>query len=145
MSTTYISAELRRRVEERAGQCCEYCLIHADDAFLAHEIDHIISEKHRGKTEHVNLCFSCFDCNRYEGSDIGSHDMETDTFTRLYHPRLDKWHEHFQLDGAKVIPLTAIARVTEFLLQMNTEERTQKRETLIDMQRYPCLINDKRD
>jgi hypothetical protein len=136
--SSYISAELRRIVENRANGCCEYCLIHRDDVFFAHEIDHIISEKHRGKTEAINLCFACFDCNRYKGSDVGSIDIVTDTYTRLFNPRLDKWNEHFVLRDAVIVPLTAIGRVSEFLLQMNTDERIQKRQTLISMSRYPC-------
>ena len=63
--SSYISAALRRKVETRSNGCCEYCLIHRDDIFFAHEIDHIIAEKHRGKTEENNLCLCCFDYIRY--------------------------------------------------------------------------------
>ena len=140
--SSYIPAALRRKVENYAKGCCEYCLIHRDDVFFAHEIDHIIAEKHRGKTEEVNLCLGCFDCNRYKGSDIGSIDIETDAYTRLYHPRLDKWEEHFELRGTEIVPLTAIGRVTEFLLQLNTDERIQKRQMLIARNRYPCKFGD---
>jgi hypothetical protein len=31
------SAELRRQVIERAGNRCEYCLIHQDDAVAGHQ------------------------------------------------------------------------------------------------------------
>jgi len=47
---TYISAALRRLVIERAGNCCEYCLVSQADNFLPFEIDRIIVEKHGGKT-----------------------------------------------------------------------------------------------
>ena len=138
--SSYVPAELRSNVQDRAEGCCEYCLIHKDDAFFSHEVDHIISEKHRGETVAENLCLSCFECNRYKGSDIGSLDVDSDTFTRLYNPRKDNWSEHFQLKGNCIIPLTAIGRVSTFLLQMNTEERLSRRETLIQSKRYPCPI-----
>jgi hypothetical protein len=139
--SSYIRAKLRRKVENRAKGCCEYCLIHQDDMFFSHEVDHIIAEKHRGKTEDLNLCVSCFDCNRYKGSDIGSIDIETDAYTRLYHPRLDKWEDHFEFRDAEIVPLTAVGRVTEFLLQLNSDERIQKRKMLIAINSYPCTFD----
>ncbi len=51
MSRTYIPAALRRLVYERAKGCCEYCLISDAATFTAHEIDHIIAEKHGGRTK----------------------------------------------------------------------------------------------
>jgi len=56
--TTYIPAELRRAVIERANGSCEYCLMPLIDRFLPYEIDHIVSEKHGGTTESENLCLA---------------------------------------------------------------------------------------
>jgi hypothetical protein len=53
--SNYVSEELRRLVANRAGRLCEYCLINEDDTFFGCEIDHIISLKHSGPTEAVNL------------------------------------------------------------------------------------------
>jgi len=50
MSPAYISAALRRKVSLRAGSRCEYCLLSEDDAYFSHEPDHIIAEKHGGRT-----------------------------------------------------------------------------------------------
>ena len=41
MSLTYVPAELRRLVRERARARCEYCLIPESAVFAPHEIDHI--------------------------------------------------------------------------------------------------------
>jgi hypothetical protein len=57
--TSYVSADLRRIVESRARNLCEYCLIHTDDTFFGCQVDHIVSEKHGGLTEAENLCFAC--------------------------------------------------------------------------------------
>lgn len=140
--SSYIPDDLRESVRSRAKNCCEYCLVHEDDEFLSHEIDHIISEKHRGQTESENLCLSCFSCNRHKGTDIGSLDIETRFFTRLYNPRTDNWATHFRLNEAEIIPLTAIGRVTVFLLNMNSLERIAKRRELISLNRYPCNLNE---
>jgi hypothetical protein len=52
---TEVSEGLRRRVAERAYHVCEYCLLHEDDSFWGCQVDHIISRKHRGRTEPSNL------------------------------------------------------------------------------------------
>jgi hypothetical protein len=38
---TSITNELRRQVIERAGNCCEYCLLSQDDNFFSFHIDEI--------------------------------------------------------------------------------------------------------
>lgn len=45
---TYISPTLRRQVEQRANDRCEYCLLPADVTFFPHELDHVIAIKHGG-------------------------------------------------------------------------------------------------
>jgi hypothetical protein len=55
---TYIPTELRQLVRERAQGRCEYCRMPDDNAFRAHEIDHIEAEKHGGKTTEDNLRFA---------------------------------------------------------------------------------------
>lgn len=59
MSVTRIPAALRRQVEERAQECCEYCLLPAGVAFFPHEVDHVIAEKHGGTTDEAKLAFTC--------------------------------------------------------------------------------------
>ncbi len=134
---TYINTELRRLVRERASQRCEYCLLPEADAFARHEADHIIAEKHGGETSEANLCWSCWVCNRYKGSDIASFDLLTQQITALFHPRLDVWEQHFSLDGAKLWPLTAQGRVTVRLLQLNKRERIEERRMMIELGLYP--------
>ena len=137
MSKTYISAELRQRVAARAKNCCEYCLIHEDDGYYTLQIDHVISEKHGGQTEADNLALACVMCNRAKGSDVGSIDLHTGAFVRFYNPRIDSWTDHFDLDEARIVPMTDVARVTERLLQFNVRERLLEREILRTIGRYP--------
>ncbi|MEC4893950.1 MAG: hypothetical protein SAL07_23895 [Oscillatoria sp. PMC 1051.18] len=49
---------------------------------------------------------------------------------RLYHPRRDRWLDHFKLEKGEIIPLTAIGRVTVRLLQINRSERIKERKLL---------------
>lgn len=138
MSRSYISPELRRLVIERSGGCCEYCRISQDDNFLPFENDHIVAEKHNGETVAGNLCWSCSTCNGYKGSDIASYDSVTRQLTPLYNPRVESWNTHFALDGAEIVPLTVVGRVTIAILKLNHGERLQDRLGLIELGVYPC-------
>lgn len=134
---TYIPDWLRQQVITRADQRCEYCLIHQDDGLYAHEVDHIIPEKHRGETILDNVCFACIDCNRHKGSDFGSFDPETETVTLLFNPRRQRWSDHFRFEGARIVPLSPEGRVTVFILKLNDELRIRARRALIEAGRYP--------
>ena len=136
--SSHVSAEIRHIVVERANGRCEYCLLHQRDAALFdHEIDHIIAEKHRGQTTDDNLALACFECNRYKGSDIASIDPQTNELTALFNPRQQIWTDHFVLEDARIVPLTAIGRVTVMLLRLNAEPRIRRREGLMALGRYP--------
>jgi 5-methylcytosine-specific restriction endonuclease McrA len=135
---TRIPDSLRQQVINHAGSCCEYCLISQKDCLVAHEVDHIISEKYHGETSFGNLCLSCLHCNRHKGSDIASTDVETGQLVYLFHPRRDIWSDHFTLDGAYIRPLTPRGRVTASILQLNSPYQLSRREGLITVQSYPC-------
>jgi hypothetical protein len=135
--TSYISADLRRLVEARANNICEYCLIHEDDTFLGCQVDHIISEKHGGPTDADNLSLACTFCNRAKGTDIGSIAESTGQFSRFFNPRIDRWIDHFELSGSFVDPLTPIGEVTARILGFNDPDRIAEREVLQENGRYP--------
>jgi hypothetical protein len=136
MSTTYISAELRRSVVDRADRICEYCRIHEDDTFFGCHIDHVISEKHGGATEADNLALACTFCNLHKGSDIGSLTADQ-VLTRFFNPRTDRWSEHFALVSTIIEPLTPIGEVTARIFEFNSSERLLERQALIAVGRYP--------
>jgi hypothetical protein len=132
VSQTYIPADLRRLVRARAGDCCEYCLVPEWMTFAAHWIDHIVAEKHGGRTQADNLANCCVLCNQRKGSDLSSIDPETGELAELFHPRRHCWTDHFRLlaDG-RVEPLTPAGRVTVRLLQLNHSDRVAERANLL--------------
>ncbi len=137
MSVTRIPAALRRQVVERAYQSCEYCLLPAAVAFFAHEVDHVVAEKHGGTTEEANLAFTCWRCNRHKGTDLGSFDPDTGAFSLLFTPRAQQWRDHFALREGIIRGLTPEGRTTIRLLQINTEERVRERLRLVASGSYP--------
>ncbi len=130
MSVTYLPAAVRRQVYERADGRCEYCRLAETDAFFAHEPDHIISEKHGGDSTINNLALSCFDCNRFKGSDIASLDPLTGALVFLFNPRINDWSEHFVIQAGRISPKTPTGRATEKILKLNLPERVEVRSEL---------------
>ena len=125
--TTRPSVELRRQVIARAGNCCEYCLLPQDLVASTHQVDHVIAEKHGGRTALENLALSCTVCNRRKGSDISSLDPVTGSLVPLFNPRTQRWSEHFRLDGGHIVGMTAEGRTTVVFLQFNAVERLVER------------------
>ncbi len=134
--SSYVPAPLRRLVFTRAEGLCEYCLIHQNHTFFGCEIEHILAEKHGGQTAAENLALACGFCNCFKGSDIASL-SESGAIFRLYHPRLDLWSDHFELDGDVIRPLTEIGEATVRLLRMNHPKRFDEREILRLEGKYP--------
>lgn len=131
---TDITKELRTLVIERAQHQCEYCH-KPDDRELnphRHEVDHVLAEKHGGRTEAENVAYACFHCNRHKGADIASLDPHTQELVRLFHPRTQRWEYHFQLtEGGSILGQTAEGRATARVLRMNDPERIRMRVDLI--------------
>lgn len=135
MAQKYIPAALRRLVRDRARECCEYCLIPEQFTLASHWVDHIVAEKHGGQTVEDNLALSCVLCNQHKGTDLTSIDPQTGQIVPLFHPRRDRWVEHFRLAGARAEPLTPTGRVTVRLLQLNHPDRIEERELLLRLGR----------
>jgi len=116
-------------------------LIHADDTYWGCQIDHIISEKHGGTTTSDNLAHACTFCNRNKGSDVGSIVAATSPqdrkFVRFFNPRIDRWSDHFQLEGFIITPLGDIGKVTANILGLNHIDRLLERQALQELGRYP--------
>lgn len=93
-------------------------------------VEHIIPRAHGGKTTFGNLCLSCHRCNQYKGDWIEARDHATGEITRLFHPRLQRWHEHFEWsrDGTKIIGKTVCGRATVEALRLNNEEIVASRD-----------------
>ena len=130
-------AETRRQVVERARGCCEYCLVHQDFVASTHQVDHVIAEKHRGETALNNLALSCTLCNRRKGSDITSVDPETDEVVSLFNPRAQRWSDHFEVDGVRIVGKTREGRTTVEFLRLNAFERLIERSEWISAGRFP--------
>lgn len=132
-----VPAALRERVRQRAGGRCEYCLVPEAVALVKHEVDHIVAMKHGGLTDDDNLAQSCRLCNRRKGSDIAARDPESGTTVQLFHPRHDRWTDHFAFDGPRLVGRTATGRATIEFLQLNRPDRLDERKWLMTAELLP--------
>jgi hypothetical protein len=128
---------MRRQVVERAGCCCEYCLIHQDLVASTHQVDHVVSEKHGGETSFENLALSCMACNLRKASDLASFDPLTGQLVSLFNPRTSSWSDHFELIGAEIVGKSPIGRTTVEFLQLNRYERVIERAEFMRAGVYP--------
>jgi hypothetical protein len=126
-----MDAALRRLVRTRAGDRCEYCLIpqHALDQTL--QIEHIVARQHGGTDDPVNLALACDQCNWHKGTNLSAIDPQSSAVVSLFHPRVDRWHDHFEFRGPLIVGRTPQGRATVRLLGMNGQPRLQVRALLI--------------
>jgi 5-methylcytosine-specific restriction endonuclease McrA len=125
-----MDAALSALVRSRAGGLCEYCHLPQQFSELRFHVEHIIPRQHGGKDAADNLALACPDCNLAKGPNLTGVDPETQRVVRLFHPRRDKWPEHFVLEGALIVGKTPVGRVTVFLLRMNDGQRQRVRALL---------------
>jgi hypothetical protein len=126
-----IPQHIRAAVIERANHYCEYCCIADTDSYYGFQVDHIVSRKHGGKTLLYNLAYACADCNRYKGTDLGTYIDNSLQLIRLFHPRLDNWSEHFELDSSGLITAQSnIGIATLKVLSINHPDRIIERKIL---------------
>ena len=127
-----MSPHLEREVRQRALERSEYCLIPESADIIPPQIDHIIARQHDGQATSDNLALACLSCNGHKGPNIAGIDPVTRALTRLYHPRQDRWDEHFGLarDGT-ILGTTAIGRTSVAVLKMNEFESRLLRSLLI--------------
>ena len=55
----------------------------------------------------------------------------------LFHPRHQRWSDHFRLRGTIIEPLTVEGKVTVRLLRLNLDKRIVERQLLAAVNRYP--------
>src|SRR5436305_7315925 len=98
-----VPSALELRVWKRAKERCEYCQLPQSAYRLPFQIDHVIARQHGGARKLSNLALACPRCNRNKGPNISGIDKSTQELMRLFHPRRDRWTEHFRWRGARLL------------------------------------------
>jgi len=128
-----IDAETRRLVRERAGERCEYCRLHQSNSELLHHIEQVVARQHGGKDHLDNLALACHRCNLHKGPNLSGIDSFTGRVENLFHPRRDRWDDHFAFRGANIKGLTPSGRATVEVLALNDPRRLALRQELLGL------------
>lgn len=72
------------------------------------EVEHILPRTKGGSDDESNLWLSCPLCNRHKSDRTQATDPETGACVPLFHPRRQRWFEHFRWseDGLRILGLT---------------------------------------
>ena len=126
-----MNESLRQFVRDRAGMRCEYCRLPEEHHELPFQMEHIVAKKHQGGDDTDNLAWSCYRCNAFKGPNIAGIDPESRLLTRLFHPRLDRWENHFSWIGPELHGDTAVGRTTIDVLRINHADSITIRRLLL--------------
>ena len=139
MSRRYLSKIEQTQIIERAQSLCEYCLTPAEYAVQPFVFEHIIPVSRDGETTLDNLAFACGGCNGHKYNKIEAIDPIKKVAVSLFHPRQQKWLEHFSWneDYKQVIGLTPVGRATINALKLNPIGVVNIRELLCLVGKHP--------
>ncbi|HXJ94433.1 MAG TPA: HNH endonuclease signature motif containing protein [Terriglobia bacterium] len=126
-----MDAATRGAVQRRAENRCEYCLLRQEHSELRHHVEHITAKQHGGSEELENLALACHRCNLQKGPNLTGIDPLTGRLVPLFHPRRDRWVDHFVFRGVRIVGITPAGRATVHVLAMNDARRLELRSQLV--------------
>lgn len=118
---TYLSAELRSRIDEADRRLCRYCLTMEANSGIRLTHDHITPVSKGGETSFENVCLACSPCNEHKADATRAVDPLTGEPVPLFNPRAQRWSDHFiwSADATRVEGSTPSGRATVIALRMN--------------------------
>ena len=113
-------AQLAKLVRDRAGDVCEYCRLPQISQEAVFHINHIWPRVAYGSTSADNLALACVTCSLKKAARTHAHDPLTKELVPLFHPRQNRWTDHFCWSrGCRILGLTPTGRATALALGMN--------------------------
>jgi hypothetical protein len=127
------------QVALRAGHRCEYCRAPEAVFNFPFEVEHIIPVSRGGTDTEANWALACRSCNLRKAAHMSGVDPESQGAVRLFHPREDRWKEHFQADpgSGEITGLTAVGRTTIARLEMNGTAQIAARRQWMRLGLFP--------
>ena len=82
-------------------------------------VDHVVPVAAGGATVARNLALACVSCSLRKEARRSALDPTTKRRIPLFHPRQQRWSNHFRWQGTRVVGATATGRATVAALRMN--------------------------
>jgi HNH endonuclease len=129
----------REFIEQRAKNCCEYCLSQTKFSPDPFSIEHIIPRSKGGTSDFDNLAIACQGCNNFKYNHTHAIDPVTGESVPIYHPRQQNWCDHFTWtkNATQIIGLTPTGRATIDRLKLNREGVVNLRRILHSIAQHP--------
>ena len=134
-----IKKDLEINLRQIAKNRCGYCLNPQELMPFKLEIEHLFPVALGGETVEENLWLACRECNAHKSKKIKSVDFLTGKLVKLFNPRTQIWHEHFEFseDKTEIIGKTPCGRSTVESLQMNNFYQKTARSAWIITGKFP--------
>lgn len=125
-------------IARRAHHRCEYCRAPQEVAAIQYHLEHIIPESLGGTDEPENLALACPTCNAHKSNHVLGRD-DAGVEHPLFHPRRDRWHDHFEFDAAtcQVKGRTPKGQGTVNRLRLNAAMQVAGRKHWVELGLYP--------
>src|SRR5271166_1214368 len=103
------------------------------------EVEHIVPTSRDGPDEESNQALACRACNVYKSDQQSGIDQTTREVVRLFHPRRDRWDEHFRVESEDGViqVLTPVGRVIVACLRRNRDVQREARRSWMQLKLYP--------
>ena len=119
---------VHEQVISRAVNRCEYCKMHQALQGATFHVEHVIPRSAGGSDGVDNLAWACPSCNLYKADRTSIKlDGLSDTIP-LFHPRMDRWTDHFEWDEYTIVSKTDVGNATIATLKLNHERRIRIRQ-----------------
>ncbi|HEY0556349.1 MAG TPA: HNH endonuclease signature motif containing protein [Thermoanaerobaculia bacterium] len=139
--------DARELVRSRAQGWCEYCRSQERFATESFSIEHIVSLRAGGEDRLENLALACQGCNNHKYIKTEGLDPVTAAAVPLFHPRLQRWRDHFiwSHDFKRILGLTPTGRATVEALRLNRAGLVNLRSVLFQVGEHPPREDDERN
>ena len=126
-------------IARRADHRCEYCRAPEAAFNFPFEVEHVVPTARGGADEADNLALACRACNVRKGDAVTGPDAATGTEVPLFHPRNDRWSDHFAADAdtGEITGLTPAGRATVARLDLNHPRQLAARVVWVRFRLYP--------
>jgi len=101
-----VPARLHRLVLQRAGARCEYCGLSQEGQEASFHVDHIVPKASQGPTRADNLALACVSCSLRKEARRSAVDPTSGRKVALFHPRRQRWRDHFRWARVRILGLT---------------------------------------
>ncbi len=126
-------------IAQRANHRCEYCKAPEVVFNFPFEVEHIVPLSRQGSNNEANLALACRSCNLRKGNRISGVSSSSQTEVCFFHPRVEQWDEHFQVNhvSGAILGRTLVGAVTVEYLAMNSPVQVTARQLWIRLGLFP--------